>query len=130
MTIGEVKAAYPYGRYRAVVSHFTARRSTAIEWMILAAVERCSAIPGYAGMDAGRIFRDIFQIADADQMVLPCILKLQDLGALFAEGVSDHTRLEQLPMGSLRLTPSGAEMHRRGLLPGARDESAVPWSMI
>lgn len=118
--------SYPYARYSVVVSHFTARRSTVIEWMILEAVWKCSEMPKYANVSARSVFQDIFMVADADLLVLPCILELQDLGALVAEGVVGSSKLEHIPMRNLRLTESGREMQRRGLLPGVKDESIFP----
>lgn len=118
MIIGEVKLAYPYARFTTHVSHFTARDSTAIEWMILEAIDRCVKFPEYGDWPVGALFHEIFMIADPNLIILPCLLALQDLGAVTAEGISDETDLDVAHMRDLRLTEKGAEMQRTGQLPG------------
>lgn len=114
----------PFTRYKVCVSHLTARRSTALEWMVLEAISRCTTLPAQeqAAISAGHVFEEIFLVADADKLILPCILNLQDLGALTTEGLSDDSELESVPMSSLRLTPIGRQMQSEGLLPGAKSE--------
>ena len=118
MTIGEVKLAYPYARFTTHVSHFTARDSTAIEWMILEAIDHCAKFPEYGDLPVGTLFHEIFVIADPNLIILPCLLLLQDLGAITAESVSDETDLDDVHMRDLRLTEKGEEMQRTGQLPG------------
>lgn len=118
MIIGEVKLAYPYARFTTHVSHFTARDSTAIEWMILEAIDRCVKLPEYGDWPVDTLFHEIFMIADPNLIILPCLLALQDLGAITAEDISDETDLDSVYMRDLHLTEKGAEMQRTGQLPG------------
>lgn len=118
MIIGEVKLAYPYVRFTTHVSHFTARDSTAVEWMILEAIDRCVKFPAYGDWPVGTLFHEIFMIADPNLIILPCLLVLQDLDVVAAEGISDETDLDGVYMRDLRLTEKGAEMQRTGQLPG------------
>jgi len=118
MTIGEVKLAYPYVELTTRVSHFTARDSTAIEWMILETIDRCAKFPAYGDWPVGTLFREIFMVADPNVIILPCLLALQDLGAVTAGEISDETDLDRVYMRDLRLTESGTEMQRTGWLPG------------
>lgn len=122
MIIGKVKLAYPCVRFTIHVAHFTARDSTAIEWMILEAIDRCSKFPAYGTWPAGTLFHEIFMVADPNQIILPCLLALQDLGAITASGISDETDLDSVYMRDLRLTAAGAEMQRTGKLPGETNE--------
>ncbi len=122
MMIGEINLAYPYARFTTRVSYFTARDSTAIEWMILEAIDRCSSFPEYGNWPVGTLFREIFTIADPNLIILPCLLVLQDLDAITAEDISDETNLDDMYMRNLRLTEKGAGMRHTGKLPGAMNE--------
>lgn len=122
MIIGEVKLAYPYARFTTHVSHFTARDSTAIEWMILEAIDRCDKFPEYGDWPVGTLFHEIFMIADPNLIILPCLLALQDLGAITAEDISDETDLDSVYMRGMHLTEKGAEMQHTGQLPGEMSE--------
>jgi len=124
MIISEIMLSYPCIKYKVEVTHFTARKSTAIEWLILESIEKCNAMPKYAGISIDAFFRQIFTIADADLLIKPCLLSLQDLGAIAAYGISDETELSTVQMRSLQLTESGREMQRQGLLPGSMAEDA------
>lgn len=121
MIIGKVKLAYPCVRFKVHVAHFTARDSTAIEWMILEAIDRCARFPAYGDWPVGTLFHEIFMVADPNQIILPCLLTLQDLSAITAGGISDETDLDSVYMRNLRLTAAGAEMQRTGKLPGKTD---------
>lgn len=118
MIIGKVKLAYPCVRFTVHVAHFTARDSTVIEWMILDAINRCARFPAYGDWPAGTLFHEIFMVANPNQIILPCLLALQDLGAITASDISDETDLDSVYMRDLRLTSAGAEMQRTGKLPG------------
>ncbi len=122
MIIGKVKLAYPCVRFTVHVAHFTARDSTAIEWMILEAIDRCAIFPAYGDWPAGTLFHEIFMVADPNQIILPCLLTLQDLGAITTGGISDETDLDSVYMRNLRLTAAGVEMQRTGKLPGETSE--------
>lgn len=121
MKIADIRFAYPNIEYKVDVSHFTARASTAIEWVILEAIKRCGELTEYSNWSAADIFETIFMVADPDLLVLPCMISLLDLGAIAADDLSDDSELSEIPMKSLRLTQVGAEMQRRGLLPGVPD---------
>lgn len=124
MIISEIVLSYPCVKYRVEVTHFTARKSTAIEWLILESIEKCDAMPKYAGISIDAFFSQIFAITDTDRLIKPCLLSLQDLGAISAYEISDETELSTVRMSSLQLTESGREMQRQGLLPGSMAEDA------
>lgn len=48
MNFTEVTLSYPCILYKAKVSHFTSRKSTAIEWVILEAITRCEKLSNYS----------------------------------------------------------------------------------
>ena len=122
MIISEVTMSYPCVRHKVEVSHYTARRSTAIEWVILEAINRCNSLQQYAGIPISVFFEQIFTIADADLLIRPCLLNLHDLGAISIPGIDNETELSTVPMGNLQLTKTGKEMQMQGLLPGATAE--------
>lgn len=119
MKLTDVTLSYPFIRYRIDVTHFTSRRSTAIEWLILEAVQRIQMAPEYQGMSIEDFFSVLFGITDTNQMIRPCLLNLRDIGALQLDSIYDQTDMAQTQMEQLHLTPVGAAMQRDGKLPGA-----------
>ena len=123
MKISEILLSHPCIRYDVEVKHFTARKSTAIEWVILETIKKASSMPHYAEMSVGQLFREILLFSDSNLIIRPCILQLQGIRALDAEDVSDETDLDTIPMKNLRLTDEGLKMQKDGLLPGAENDN-------
>lgn len=122
MIISEIILSYPCMKYNVEVSHFTARKSTAVEWVILEAINRCSSLQQYARIAIESFFENIFTITDADLLIRPCLISLQDMGAITVTDIDDETELSTVPMSSLKLTKTGQEMQKQGLLPGVTAE--------
>lgn len=122
MIFTEVTLSYPYVSYKVEVSHITARKSTAIEWVILEAMDQCEKLSNYAGISIASFFKEIFTISDADLLIRPVLISLQDMGAITISGIDDETELDTVAMSSLKLTKTGREMQGRGLLPGTSSE--------
>lgn len=119
MKLTEVTLAYPFIRYRLDITHFTARRSTAIEWLILETVQRIQLVPAYQGMTVESFFSLMFGITDTNQMIRPCLLNLRDIGALQLDSIYDQTDMSETRLGQLHLTSIGDSMQKEGKLPGA-----------
>ena len=122
MNFTEVILSYPCIRYKAEVSHFTSRKSTAIEWVILEAINKCENLPNYSGISIANFFEKLFTISDADLLIRPVLISLQDIGAIIISGIDDETELNTVTMNNLRLTLTGREMQAQGLLPGVSSE--------
>lgn len=122
MIISEVIMSYPCIRHKVEVSHFTARKSTAIEWLILEAINKCDTLTQYASIPISVFFEQIFTISDADLLIRPCLLDLHDMGAIIIQGIDNETQLSTVPMGNLKLTKTGKEMQMQGLLPGTTSD--------
>lgn len=122
MNFTEVTLSYPCILYKAEVSHFTSRKSTAIEWVILEAITRCEKLQNYSGISIASFFEQLFTISDADLLIRPVLISLQDIGAIIISGIDDETELNTVAMNNLRLTPTGREMQAQGLLPGVSSE--------
>lgn len=122
MIIFEGILSYPCIRYKVKVSHFTARKSTAIEWVILEAINRCGVLTQYTDEPISSFFEQIFAISDADLLIRPCLLNLYDMGAISIRNIDNETELSTVPMGNLKLTKIGREMQQQGLLPGISTE--------
>ena len=122
MIFTEVTLSYPYVQYKVEVSHFTARKSTAIEWIILEAINKCEQLSNYAGISIALFFEQIFTISDADLLIRPVLISLQDIGAITISGIDDETELDTVAMSNLKLTRTGREMQIQGLLPGMSSE--------
>lgn len=122
MIISDVTLSYPYIQHRVEISHFTARKSTAIEWLILESINKCESLHQYERIGIGDFFEQFFTISDADQLIRPCLIALQDMGAIMISGIDDETELKNIPMCNLKLTKTGKEMQVHGLLPGTTTE--------
>ena len=104
MIFTEVTLSYPYVQYKVEVSHFTARKSTAIEWIILEAINKCEQLTNYAGISIALFFEQIFTISDADLLIRPVLISLQDIGAITISAIDDETELDTVTMSNLKLT--------------------------
>ena len=122
MNFTEVTLSYPCVLYKAEVSHFTSRKSTAIEWVILEAITKCEKLQNYSGISIANFFEQLFTISDADLLIRPVLISLQDIGAIIISGIDDETELNTVAMNNLSLTPTGREMQAQGLLPGVSSE--------
>ena len=122
MIFTEVTLSYPCVQHKVEVSHFTARKSTAIEWVILEAISKCEKLTNYTGISIGTFFEQIFTISDADLLIRPVLISLQDMGAITISGIDDETELDTVAMSNLKLTNTGRDMQEQGLLPGTTSE--------
>ena len=122
MNFTEIILSYPCIKYRAEVSHFTSRKSTAIEWVILEAINKCEKLPDYSRISIANFFEKLFTISDADLLIRPVLISLQDIGAIVIYGIDDDTELNTVAMSNLRLTPTGRKMQSQGLLPGVSSQ--------
>lgn len=122
MIFAEVILSYPCVQHRVEVSHFTARKSTAIEWVILESISKCEKLTSYEGISIGTFFEQIFTISDANLLIRPVLISLQDMGAITLSGIDDETELDTVAMSNLKLTNTGRDMQVQGLLPGTTSE--------
>lgn len=125
MIFTEVTLSYPCVQHKVEVSHFTARKSTAIEWVILEAISKCEKLSNYSGISIGAFFKQIFTISDADLLIRPVLISLQDMGAITILGIDDETELNTVTMSNLKLTNTGRDMQAQGLLPGTTSEETI-----
>lgn len=125
MIFTEVTLSYPCVQHKVEVSHFTARKSTAIEWVILEAISKCEKLTNYTGIPIGIFFEQIFTISDADLLIKPVLISLQDMGAITISGIDDETELNTVAMSNLKLTNTGRDMQTQGLLPGMTSEETL-----
>lgn len=119
MAFPEVTLSYPYILYRVEIFHVTTRQSTAIEWVLLEAISKCGTLSGYSQISVGKLFKEIFMIPEANLLLRPCLLSLQDMGAITMQDIDDETDLDTVPMDRLQLTDTGRELQKNGLLPEA-----------
>lgn len=122
MIFKEITLSYPCVQHKVEVSHFTARKSTAIEWVILETISKCEKLTNYTGISIEAFFEQIFTISDADLLIRPVLISLQDMGAITISGIDDETELDTVAMNNLKLTNIGRDMQVHGLLPGTTSE--------
>lgn len=124
MKLTTLNISYPIRKFTAVISHFTPRNSTAIEWAILESARLIEEKPKYEKVPIARFFSSILQISDVpsdvNKLLIQCILNLVDINALeSSDDIYDTADLAEVPMSELRLTEDGREMQVKGLLPGS-----------
>ena len=124
MKLTTLNISYPIRKFTAVISHFTPRNSTAIEWAILESARLIEEKPKYEKVPIARFFSSILQISDVpsdvNKLLIQCILNLVDINALeSSDDIYDAADLAEVPMSELRLTEDGREMQVKGLLPGS-----------
>lgn len=118
MKLKDITLSYPAIQYSVNVSHFTSRYSTAMEWLILEVIRKTMENHHLKDVPIATVFEQIFLIRDANLLIKPCILFLQDGGAITAENIDDEADLAKVPMRNLYLTDEGQRMQVDGLLPG------------
>jgi len=134
MKLTDVTLSFPILSCSMKITHFSARVSTAIEWVILEAINRIEQHPNtdYARYSVDLFFSQIFLIgmeSDSNLLIKPCLFNLMDRNAIYTNvDLSDDTDLRDFPINALKLTESGREMQKKGLLPG--EDSEVQYSVL
>jgi len=96
MIIGDIMLSYPCVKYDVTVTHFTSRKSTAIEWVILEVINKFSENRVYGSIPIDTIFKAILQINDSDLLIKPCLISLMDLNAVSVVGLNDNVSLKDI----------------------------------
>ena len=114
----------PYLRYNSIVTHFTSRKSTAIEWMILELIKRYSSDNEYSNISLKNIIEEILFIPDADILVKPSIIELVEINAIEDKNnsIDENISLDEVYLYNLSLTESGREFHDTGMLPSTESQ--------
>ena len=128
MNVGVLQVSYPLKNLEVLVNHFTSRKSTVIEWGILELVKDAQYNPKLLNTNLYDIFEEILKINDADLLIKPCLIGLQDLEAIKVSGLSDQTSLKEITLSDVELTKKGASMQEKGLLPGVSSEEKIKLS--
>ena len=116
----------PYAKYKSVVKHFTSRKSTAIEWMILELIKRYSNDNECANKPLKEIIQE-FYIPDADILVKPSIIELIRINAIEDKNnsIDENISLDSVSLSHLALTQHGRELQERGLIPGKESKEEI-----
>lgn len=134
MKLTDVTLSFPILSYSMKITHFSVRVSTAIEWVILEAINKIEQNPNtdYARYSVDLFFSQIFLIGmegDSNLLIKPCLFNLMDRNAIYTSAdLSDDTDLRELPINVLKLTESGRKMQKKGLLPG--EDTEIQYSVL
>ena len=117
----------PYAKYKSIVTHFTSRKSTAIEWMILELIKRYSNDNEYTNISLKTIIEGMFFVPDTDILVKPSIIELIGINAIEDKNnlIDENISLDKVSLYHLALTQHGRELQERGLIPGKESEEEV-----
>lgn len=125
MRLADVKLSNPFVFYDVTVSHFASRKATAIEWVILEAIQAASSSAEYRDVPFSAVFEEIFSIKEADRLIKPVIYDLVGFGMISVEGLSDEVSLSRMSMNQFALTDKGEKLRKDGVLPGKTMEDVV-----
>ena len=134
MKLTDVVLSFPILNYSMKITHFSARVSTAIEWVILEAINKIEQHPNtdFSRYSVDLFFSQILLIGmegDSNLLIKPCLFNLMDKNAIYTNvDLSDDTDLRDFPLDALKLTDVGREMQKKGLLPG--EDSDVQYSVL
>lgn len=117
----------PYAKYKSVVTHFTSRKSTAIEWMILELIKRYSNDNEYTNISLKTIIEGMLFVPDTDILVKPSIIELIGINAIEDKNnlIDEYISLDRVSLSHLALTQHGRELQERGLIPGKESEEEI-----
>lgn len=122
MKIKSIKISDPLVRFDSVVTHYTPRKSTVIEWAILEAIKKAQGSLQWSNIPASTLFEKILGIPDVDLLVAPCLKELMDINAIQINNFHDSTPLNEVQVKDIVMTSSGIDMQLKGLLPGREKE--------
>ena len=134
MKLTDVTLSFPILSYSMKITHFSARVSTAIEWVILEVINKIEQNPNtdYARYSVDLFFSQILLIGmegDSNLLIKPCLFNLMDRNAIDTNvDLFDDTDLRDFPISALKLTDAGRGMQKKGLLPG--EDSVVQYSVL
>lgn len=124
--ISSISFSKPYIKYNSIVYHFTSRKSTAIEWVILELINRYSNDNEYSSISIKTILESMLFIPDSDILVLPSLIELINLNAIESDlYIDENTSLSGISLSQIRLTDSGKEFQAKGLIPGKEADDSV-----
>ena len=121
MNLTDIFLSLPVVKYNTEVIHFSPRKSSQVEWLILEVLTKLrNNNSEYNDYSVDLLFSNIFKIPDGDDLIKPCLLDLISVGAVEAHAeLSDKTKMKDYAMHDLTITDIGLGMQRMGLLPGA-----------
>lgn len=125
MKLADVKLSFPHVAYDVTVSHYASRQATAVEWVILEAIQASMLDPSFKNAPFSAVFEDILSIKDADRLIKPVIFDLVGSGMMLVEGLSDEAPLGKMSMSQFELTEKGQKLRKDGILPGRAMEDVV-----
>lgn len=125
MKLADVKLSFPHVAYDVTVSHYASRQATAVEWVILEAIQASMLDPNFKNAPFSAVFEDILSIKDADRLIKPVIFDLVGSGMILVEGLSDEAPLGKMTMSQFQLTEKGQKLRKDGILPGRTMEDVV-----
>ena len=125
MKLADVKLSFPHVAYDVTVSHYASRQATAVEWVILEAIQASTLDPNFKNAPFSAVFEDILSIKDADRLIKPVIFDLVGSGMILVEGLSDEAPLGKMSMSQFELTEKGQKLRKDGILPGRTMEDVV-----
>ncbi|MEI0509557.1 PIN domain-containing protein [Brachyspira intermedia] len=124
--ISSISFSKPYIKYNSIVYHFTSRKSTAIEWVILELINRYHNDNEYNSISIKTILENMLFIPDSDILVLPSLIELINLNAIESDlYIDENTSLSSISLSQIRLTDSGKELQAKGLIPGKEADDIV-----
>ncbi|WP_170018539.1 hypothetical protein [Campylobacter sp. RM16190] len=122
--IAKVTISEPYLKYQTVVSHFSIRKITTFEWLLLELLANYEKT-NFSISNLAVLFNDIFFISDFEKTILPILKSLKSKGLLSCDDLDDH---QALTMQDIELSSDGRAFLDKGEIPTDIRQEEVTFS--
>lgn len=114
------KISYPYIQYKMDITHVTSRRFTAVEWLILISAMQITKreLMYFRSFSIENFFSGLFGLADANALIKPLLLEMQNLQLLVLNHIDDNSDMKETTMDQIHLAPLGVQCLQTEKLPG------------
>lgn len=115
---------FPVLEIKSAVTYYSPRRPTAVEWALMALVERFGQDPQFFNWPVDRLFSEFLSVPDAEKLVQPVLEQLVWQHRVLSCSKSLQP-WEGILLGDLAFTPEGRSIYQRGSLPSDDQEKPI-----
>lgn len=117
--LAEKYISTPYKKYSVAVTCNILRRLTIMEWTILHVLGEFSNHPKYQGKTLAFFMEKVLGMNKSEPLVRPCIETMVKNKYIDISNYSVFLETSDLPLTSIHLTQLGADILKRGYIPGS-----------
>ena len=117
--LAEKYISTPYKKYNVAVTCNILRRLTIMEWTILHIIGEFANHPKYQGKTLSFFMEKVLGMSKSEPLVRPCIESMVKSKYIDISNYSVFLETSDLPLNSIHLTQLGADILKRGYIPGS-----------